>query len=199
MLYWLLVIKNNYWLLISIYRCSMLICCLKLFCDALIIFTVKIYSYNLIEWKVCWFNIANWKVRETYYNRLLKDVLLILSMTQVLIKSKHLVTCSNSYNYFSQWDFLWFSNPLNRDDSDVQYIGNTIILVILLSIEVDSKSIDVNAKIPDEVLQSLKDLGLFGQQIPEEYGKSWEIHHKRWISFKMLLKELTNSVKWTPI
>ena len=35
----------------------------------------------------------------------------------------------------------------------------------------DSKSIDVNAKIPDEVLQSLKDLGLFGQQIPEEYGK----------------------------
>lgn len=36
---------------------------------------------------------------------------------------------------------------------------------------VDSKSIDVNAKIPDEVLQSLKDLGLFGQQIPEEYGK----------------------------
>uniref|UniRef100_K1QHQ6 Acyl-CoA dehydrogenase family member 9, mitochondrial n=1 Tax=Magallana gigas TaxID=29159 RepID=K1QHQ6_MAGGI len=34
----------------------------------------------------------------------------------------------------------------------------------------DSKTIDVNAKIPDEVLQSLKDLGLFGQQIPEEYG-----------------------------
>lgn len=34
----------------------------------------------------------------------------------------------------------------------------------------DSKSIDVNAKIPDEVLQSVKDLGLFGQQIPEEYG-----------------------------
>lgn len=134
MLYWLLVIKNNYWLLISIYRCSMLTCYLKLFCDALIIFTVKIFSYNLIEWKVCWFNIANWKVRETYYNRLLKDVLLILSMTQVLTKCKHLVTCSNSYNYFSQWDFLWFSNPLNRDDSDVQYIGNTIILVILLSI-----------------------------------------------------------------
>lgn len=112
------------------------------------------------------------------------------SMTQVLTKCKHLVTCSNRYNYFSQWDFLWykFSNPLNRDDNGVQYIGNTIILVILLSIEVDSKSIDVNAKIPDEVLQSLKDLGLFGQQIPEEYGKSWEIHHKRWISFKMLLR-----------
>lgn len=36
--------------------------------------------------------------------------------------------------------------------------------------EVDSKSIDVNAKIPDDVLQQIKDLGLFGQQIPEQYG-----------------------------
>ncbi|XP_050412105.2 complex I assembly factor ACAD9, mitochondrial [Patella vulgata] len=36
--------------------------------------------------------------------------------------------------------------------------------------EVDSKSIDVNAKIPNEVLQKIKDMGLFGQQIPEEYG-----------------------------
>lgn len=35
---------------------------------------------------------------------------------------------------------------------------------------VDSKSIDVNAKIPDDVLQQLKDLGLFGLQIPEQYG-----------------------------
>ncbi|KAJ8302027.1 hypothetical protein KUTeg_021014 [Tegillarca granosa] len=34
----------------------------------------------------------------------------------------------------------------------------------------DSTSIDVNAKISDETLQQLKDLGLFGQQIPEEYG-----------------------------
>lgn len=59
----------------------------------------------------------------------------------------------------------------------------------------DSKSIDVNAKIPDEVLQSLKDLGLFGQQIPEEYGKSCEIHHICWSSFKKLLEEQTNSVK----
>ncbi|GFS26373.1 very-long-chain specific acyl-CoA dehydrogenase, mitochondrial protein [Elysia marginata] len=35
---------------------------------------------------------------------------------------------------------------------------------------VDSKSIDEKAKIPDDVLQQLKDLGLFGLQIPEEYG-----------------------------
>ncbi|XP_005097371.1 complex I assembly factor ACAD9, mitochondrial [Aplysia californica] len=34
----------------------------------------------------------------------------------------------------------------------------------------DSKSIDVNAKIPDETLQQIKDLGLFGLQVPEEFG-----------------------------
>ncbi|XP_073498835.1 complex I assembly factor ACAD9, mitochondrial isoform X1 [Phyllobates terribilis] len=36
--------------------------------------------------------------------------------------------------------------------------------------EVDSKAIDQNAKIPPETLNGLKDLGLFGMQIPEEYG-----------------------------
>ncbi|XP_063796662.1 complex I assembly factor ACAD9, mitochondrial [Pseudophryne corroboree] len=36
--------------------------------------------------------------------------------------------------------------------------------------EVDSKAIDHNAKIPPETLKGLKDLGLFGMQIPEEYG-----------------------------
>ena len=35
---------------------------------------------------------------------------------------------------------------------------------------VDSNAIDRNAKIPEETLQTLKDLGLFGQQIPLEYG-----------------------------
>nr|KAG5700843.1 hypothetical protein BaRGS_024229 [Batillaria attramentaria] len=35
---------------------------------------------------------------------------------------------------------------------------------------VDSKAIDVNAKIPEETLQAIKELGLFGQQIPQEYG-----------------------------
>ena len=35
---------------------------------------------------------------------------------------------------------------------------------------VDSKSIDANAKIPDDVLQQVKDLGLFGLQIPLEFG-----------------------------
>ncbi|PIK49010.1 putative acyl-CoA dehydrogenase family member 9, mitochondrial [Apostichopus japonicus] len=36
--------------------------------------------------------------------------------------------------------------------------------------KVDSKQIDIDAKIDAETLQGLKDLGLFGQQIPEEYG-----------------------------
>ncbi|XP_053150349.1 complex I assembly factor ACAD9, mitochondrial isoform X2 [Hemicordylus capensis] len=36
--------------------------------------------------------------------------------------------------------------------------------------EVDSKKIDQDAKIPHETLNGLKNLGLFGIQIPEEYG-----------------------------
>ncbi|XP_042311419.1 complex I assembly factor ACAD9, mitochondrial isoform X2 [Sceloporus undulatus] len=36
--------------------------------------------------------------------------------------------------------------------------------------EVDSKKIDHDAKIPQETLDGLKNLGLFGMQIPEEYG-----------------------------
>ncbi|NXW15843.1 ACAD9 dehydrogenase, partial [Circaetus pectoralis] len=36
--------------------------------------------------------------------------------------------------------------------------------------EVDSKKIDEDAKIPPETFKGLKDLGLFGMQIPEEYG-----------------------------
>lgn len=37
---------------------------------------------------------------------------------------------------------------------------------------VDSKKIDEEAKIPPETLDGLKALGLFGIQIPEEYGKT---------------------------
>lgn len=35
---------------------------------------------------------------------------------------------------------------------------------------VDSKKIDVDGKIPKETLDGLKELGIFGQQIPTEYG-----------------------------
>lgn len=36
--------------------------------------------------------------------------------------------------------------------------------------KVDSKQIDIDGKIPEEILQQLGELGLFGMQIPEEYG-----------------------------
>ena len=35
---------------------------------------------------------------------------------------------------------------------------------------VDSKKIDIESKIPKETMDGLKSLGLFGQQIPVEYG-----------------------------
>jgi len=37
---------------------------------------------------------------------------------------------------------------------------------------VDSQAIDREATIPDDVLQLLKDFGMFGMQIPQEYGMS---------------------------
>lgn len=36
---------------------------------------------------------------------------------------------------------------------------------------VNSTEIDQKGKIPDDFLQSLKDLGLFGRMIPAKYGK----------------------------
>ena len=36
---------------------------------------------------------------------------------------------------------------------------------------VDSGQIDKDAKIPNDVMEGLKELGLFGLQIPEEYGE----------------------------
>ena len=35
----------------------------------------------------------------------------------------------------------------------------------------DSDKIDRDASIPEDVMDGLKELGLFGLQIPEEYGK----------------------------
>lgn len=47
----------------------------------------------------------------------------------------------------------------------------TSTLLPLPHILVDSARIDHEAKIPPETLDGLKELGLFGIQIPEEYGK----------------------------
>jgi len=37
---------------------------------------------------------------------------------------------------------------------------------------VDSEAIDRDATVPDDVFQQLKDFGMFGLQIPQEYGTS---------------------------
>ncbi|XP_050813768.1 complex I assembly factor ACAD9, mitochondrial isoform X3 [Gopherus flavomarginatus] len=50
-------------------------------------------------------------------------------------------------------------------------VGSELLQRILSwGLAVDSKKIDQDAKIPPETLKGLKNLGLFGMQIPEEYG-----------------------------
>lgn len=46
---------------------------------------------------------------------------------------------------------------------------DTVYLCILFT--VDSAEIDKNAKIPEDVMGGLRDLGLFGLLIPEQYGE----------------------------
>ena len=44
--------------------------------------------------------------------------------------------------------------------------------IFLLWVPVDSAKIDREASIPPETLNGLKELGLFGIMVPEEYGNS---------------------------
>lgn len=66
-------------------------------------------------------------------------------------------------------EMLVFPEVLDRD-------GHELLHEMIVPIErffneqVDGTKIDREAKIPPETLQGLKDLGLYGQQIPEEYG-----------------------------
>ena len=53
-----------------------------------------------------------------------------------------------------------------------QIVTNLVLCIFVVGFSVDSAAIDVNAKIPEEVLKQLGELGLFGQQIPHDYGKS---------------------------
>ena len=48
------------------------------------------------------------------------------------------------------------------------YVINGIASALLF--KVDSQVIDREASISDDILQHLKDFGLFGLQIPQEYG-----------------------------
>ena len=40
----------------------------------------------------------------------------------------------------------------------------------------DSKKIDEEAHIPEETLRMIGEMGLFGQQVPPEYGKDYVIN-----------------------
>ncbi len=50
----------------------------------------------------------------------------------------------------------------------IWWIDNERLFIV---ISVDSAKIDREAKIPPETLNGLKELGLFGIMVPEEYGK----------------------------
>ncbi|XP_055882108.1 complex I assembly factor ACAD9, mitochondrial-like isoform X2 [Biomphalaria glabrata] len=53
---------------------------------------------------------------------------------------------------------------------ELDQVNSVVAPIEKMFSEIDSKSIDANAKIPEDVLQQLKDFGLFGLQIPEQYG-----------------------------
>ncbi|KAI2531378.1 acyl-CoA dehydrogenase family member 9, partial [Homo sapiens] len=59
-----------------------------------------------------------------------------------------------------------FLGPVEKFFTEEAYI--CLIKIFLLA--VDSRKIDQEGKIPDETLEKLKSLGLFGLQVPEEYG-----------------------------
>ena len=50
----------------------------------------------------------------------------------------------------------------------------------------DSRKIDQEGKIPKETLEKLKSLGLFGMQVPEEYGEQRK-PPLRWLALKKVV------------
>ncbi|XP_044307153.1 complex I assembly factor ACAD9, mitochondrial isoform X2 [Varanus komodoensis] len=69
----------------------------------------------------------------------------------------------------ANWEEVFpFPEISNEELEEInQYVGP---VEKFFSEEVDSRKIDQDAKIPQETLNGLKKLGLFGMQIPEEYG-----------------------------
>ncbi|KAJ9580258.1 hypothetical protein L9F63_004071 [Diploptera punctata] len=66
------------------------------------------------------------------------------------------------------FDVLTYPEVLNKEQ--LQTLQEMVAPVEKFFSEVDSKKIDETESISEEVLDNLKSLGLFGQQIPKEYG-----------------------------
>lgn len=74
-------------------------------------------------------------------------------------------------NFFlGKVDYDLFTFPEVLDPERLQTLNEMLVPIEKFFDKLDSKSIDQNAKIPPDVLDTLKQMGLFGQQIPEEYG-----------------------------
>jgi len=70
---------------------------------------------------------------------------------------------------FNKGRVMPFPKALDEDQSKL--LGSLIDPVERYFLEkVDSSKIDEESKIPDEVMNGMKEMGLFGLQIPEEYG-----------------------------
>ena len=66
-------------------------------------------------------------------------------------------------------EFVFPYPTLSKDEQEnVNFIVDAVKK--FFSDKVDSRKIDAEGKIPEEVLQGIKELGLFGMTIPQEYG-----------------------------
>ena len=90
------------------------------------------------------------------YNPMAKASMAVYSILKVY------VTC---YHIIPGVDFNVIRNKPSLTDIECLKITCDCYLTV------DSGQIDKDAKIPNDVMEGLKELGLFGLQIPEEYGE----------------------------
>ncbi|XP_047102374.1 complex I assembly factor ACAD9, mitochondrial-like [Schistocerca piceifrons] len=72
--------------------------------------------------------------------------------------------------FLGHFDTNVLTYPEVLDKEELQCLNELVAPVERFFSEVDSKAIDQSGAIPDKILESLKSLGLFGQQIPVEFG-----------------------------
>ncbi|CAB3376296.1 Hypothetical predicted protein [Cloeon dipterum] len=73
--------------------------------------------------------------------------------------------------FLGRVDYDLFAYPEVLDPERLQTLNEMVAPIEKFFNErLDSRAIDREAKIPPEVLNALKEMGLFGQQIPEEFG-----------------------------